>query len=110
MREKQISKREFISSQPSFNRKNKTNPKTNCRSEVNKSYNKLLRKKPTRIKEASKVSNQEMEEELPPAILKTCNNLEAVCIKIGKLEKEKQKLIQIILNDIPQRKRKLRYR
>ena len=107
MREKQISKREFISSQPSFNRKNKTNPKTNCRSEVNKSYNKLLRKKPTRIKEAS---NQEMEEELPPAILKTCNNLEAVCIKIGKLEKEKQKLIQIILNDIPQRKRKLRYR
>ena len=55
------------------------------------------KKTPVRIKAGDKVRDREITEQYSPKMFKTCNALEAVCFKINKLEKEKQKLINIIL-------------
>ena len=39
-------------------------------------------------------------------ILKACKDLKSVCMRIDNLEKEKQKLLDVVLKDVP-RKRKM---
>ena len=58
-------------------------------------------KKKVNVKAASRANKNEMMEFYPPETLKTCKDLKAICIKIHKLEKEKQKLIFIILKAVP---------
>ena len=50
---------------------------------------------------AAKVVRKEMEEPLTAKALKLCKGLQAICAKIDKLEKEKRKILQKILNDKP---------
>ena len=66
-----------------------------------KIQNNILVKKPARVKVVSKSAAMKTEEDLPADILKTCKELKSVCSKIDKLEKEKQKLILIVLKYVP---------
>lgn len=63
------------------------------------------KKESVRGKSVLKVSKREIEEEIPAEMLRVCNSLKAVCVRIAKLEKEKQKLLYIILKDVPKLKR-----
>jgi vacuolar-type H+-ATPase subunit I/STV1 len=62
---------------------------------------KLKGEKAVNVKAVSKSLKREIMEYYSGDILKTCKALDDICVKINKLEKEKQRLIWIILKDVP---------
>lgn len=57
------------------------------------------------IKPESKAGNEEMWEFVSEEIVSKCEDLKSVCKQIEKLEKEKQRLLYVILKDVPKKKR-----
>ena len=53
----------------------------------------------------SKSGNEEMWEYVSEEIVSKCEDLKSVCMQMQKLEKEKQRLLYIILKDVPGRKK-----
>lgn len=53
------------------------------------------------------IGNEEAWQYSSDKILKTCEDLKSVCMEIDNLEKEKRKLVYMILKDVP-RKRRMR--
>ncbi len=109
MKEKQITRSNSASSKPSFNRKRKTSNRIFNGSRDRKNQFKILRKERAGVLKVSKAAREEMREDIPAEILRTCNDLKQICIKIDKLEKEKQKLLLIILKDVSQTKQERCY-
>lgn len=100
MRKKQ-STRGNIASQKQHEKRNKSNRQFNKPGINNASGEKTKRDKVELWAEREKKKLQHQTD-----ILKRCRDLKVICRKIDKLEREKQKLINIIIKDVPKRKRK----
>lgn len=101
MKKRQNTKGNIAPAKQKGNRKRNTGKKIVSRSGYRETLDKITGKKPVRVKAGSKAAEKEIMEYYPMQILKTCKDLNVICIKIKELEIEKQKLLDIIINDVP---------
>ena len=58
-----------------------------------------------KVNSDTKAGNEEMWVYVSEEIVSKCEDLKSVCLQMEKLEKEKQRLLYIILKDVPGRKK-----